>query len=325
LAAHQRGGDAEGLDVKPAARLASAESPQQRVDNETKSNPPVSAQRIVAYYESKTPGILRRYGPGPRVHYHTGLVDDPAPADSSAVELRQRLVAGQERMLAHAAAIWAASSTLHGDVLDVGCGLGGGAIFWAQEFGARVTAVTCVPSHVEWVARFAAQAGVKSRVQPLLCDALEVPGKNRFDAAVAVDSSGYLDRAAWFRRVASLLRPGGHVFVIDCFLGRSEYREPFDRYWHTRIGTIAEYLAAARDAGLSMESVEDISGRTEHFWTTTLAAIHAEAREGQAMGEAEAVRYHASIGAHTLVRQGLADRGLRYALLSFCKDVACSG
>jgi tocopherol O-methyltransferase len=273
---------------------------------------------LVAYYGSKTSAILERYGPGPRVHYHTGLVDDLMPTDLSTGKLRQRLVSAQEHMLCHAANVWDASSTLCGDVLDVGCGLGGGSIFWAQEFGARVTAVTCVASHVDWVAQFAMQAGVESQVQPVLCDALAVPGESCFDAAVAVDSSCHLERVEWFARLASLLRPGGRVLIADCFLGRPEYEKQFNSYWHTRIGTIAEYLAAARDAGLRLESVQDISGRTEHFWTTTVALMEAEARE-KLLGPAEIARREASMRAHNLVRQGLVDEGLKYALMSFSK------
>jgi tocopherol O-methyltransferase len=280
------------------------------------SNPVL--REIVAYFEMKTQAILQRYGPGPRVHYHTGLVDEPPPRHASVVELRQRLVAAQERILRHAAATWTAATTLSGDVLDVGCGLGGGAIFWAEEFGARVTAVTCVPSHVNLVSRYAGLAGVASRVHPLLCDALEVPGENRFDAIVAMDSSGYLPRRKWFRRLASLLRPGGRVFIIDCFLGRTEFEEPFNRHWCTRIGTIDEYLAAAREADLQVESCEDISHRTEHFWTTTLALIGAEAEEMN-IGAVPSARCEASCRAHALVRQGLSDGGLQYGLMSFSK------
>jgi len=203
-------------------------------------------------------------------------------------------------------------------VLDVGCGLGGGAIFWAQEFGAQVTAVTCVPSHVDWVARFAERGGVASRVRALLCDASEVPGENRFDAAVAFETACYLAREQWFPRVASLLRPGGRLFIVDCFLVRSEYAEPFDRYWHTRIGTIPEYLTAAEKAGLQPVLLKDISHRTVHFWTTTQALIQAEAREHEP-GPAESVRYDASLRAHDLIRQGLINNGLRYAVMSFGK------
>ena len=232
--------------------------------------------------------------------------------------LRRQLVDAQERILSHAAGLWDASSTLCGDVLDVGCGLGGGAIFWAQEFGARVTAVTCVPSHVDWVARLAARSGVASRVEVLLCDASEVPGENRFDAAVAVETACYLARKQWFLRMASLLRPGGRLFIVDCFLVQSDYAEPFDRHWHTRIGTIAEYLAAAEEAGLQPGMLEDISNRTVHFWTTTQALIQAEA-QNQELSPAETVRRDASLRAHALVRQGLVTNGLRYVIMSFGK------
>lgn len=279
----------------------------------------VGVQEVVAHLEHKTAAILQRYGPGPRVHYHAGLVDHPPHSDESAQSLRQRLVAAQERMLAHAAKIWDAPSTLSGDVLDVGCGLGGGAIYWAQKFGAQVTAVTCVPSHVDWVARFAEQAGVGSRVQPLLCDALEVSGENRFSTVIAVDSSSYLSRKQWLLRVASLLRPGGHVFIIDCFLARLDYARAFDRYWHTRIGTIDEYLTAANDSRLRVVSVADISHRTVHFWTTTLALIQAEIRDLK-LDPPEWVRHEASVHAHSLVREGLVSNGLRYCLMRFSKD-----
>jgi SAM-dependent methyltransferase len=279
----------------------------------------VPVQELVDYYEPKTQELLRRYGPGPRVHYHTGLVDEPEPLDDSAQTLSKRIAATQERMLYYAAEVWHAQSTLCGDVLDVGCGLGGGAIFWAQEFGAQVTAVTCIPSHVEWVARFAAQAGVASQVQPLLCDALEIPGKSCFDAAVAVDSCCHIPRKALFQCLAALLHPGGHVFITDCFLVRPEYEGLFNRHWHVRIGTIEEYRIAAREAGLREESVEELSHRVEYFWAMTLALIQAEAR-GKVLTPAEIAKFEEALRTHALVRRGLADGGLRYALMSFSKN-----
>jgi tocopherol O-methyltransferase len=275
-------------------------------------------QDVAAYFEEKTQAILKRYGPGPRVHYHAGLVDQAPPPGLTEQALRRRLVEAQEHLLYLAAENWNAQSTLSGDILDVGCGLGGGAIFWAHEFGARVVAVTSVPSHVDYVAGFVTRAGVDSRVQALLCDAEEVPGENRFDAAVAVDSSGYLHRRKWFRRVASLLRPGGHLFIIDCFVERHEYEKPFNHHWHTRVGSLAEYLSAAEEVGLRQEAIEDISHRTEHFWTTTLDLIRMEAQK-PGLSPGEALRHEASLRAHTLVRQGLQDEGLRYAVLSFSR------
>ena len=272
---------------------------------------------VITYFESKTKSILERYGSGPRVHYHTGLVDDPPPKHASIPELRRALVDGQERMLVDAAEAWDASQSLSGEVLDVGCGLGGGSIFWAQEFGARVTAVTCVPSHADHVARFGAEAGVEEQIELLVCDATEVPGENRFDAVVAVDASGYLPRRNWLNRMASLLRPGGSVFIIDCFLEEPKYAGLFNSHWHTSIGTLDEYFAGARESGLKRASVVDVTDRTVHFWTTTLALIDAETASAD---DGARSRYAASFKAHRLVRDGLCDGGLRYAMLGFTKS-----
>jgi tocopherol O-methyltransferase len=275
----------------------------------------------VVYYERKTQEILRRYGPGPRVHYHTGLIDEPPAPGASIERLRHELIAAQEHTLQHASDIWDAPSHLCGDVLDVGCGLGGGAIFWAQEFGARVTGVTIAPSHIDLVRAFAKHAGVGSRVQVRLCDALAMPGEACFDSAVAIDSAVALPRSSWFRRLEQLLRPGGRVFIFDCFLGRSEYSEyaePFNGHWCSQIGTVEEYVAAARGAGFALTTVEDVSQRAVHFWTRTLAVMSMEAEAGTASA-AEAARLDQSLRLHALVRRGLLDGGLRHAFLSFAR------
>lgn len=130
---------------------------------------------------------------------------------------------------------------------------------------------------MNWVAYFAAQVGVTSRVRTLLCDALEIPGENCFDVAVAVDSCCHVSRKALFQRLAALLRLGGHMFVTDCFLVQPAYEELFNHHWHVRIGT-EEYLTAAREASLYEESVDELSPRVEHFWAMTFALIQAEAQ-----------------------------------------------
>jgi tocopherol O-methyltransferase len=278
-----------------------------------------SMRKLIAFYEGKTRSILRRYGPGPRVHYHTGFMTDLPPTTASTVELRCCLVAAQERMLHDASAAWRIASVPFREVLDVGCGLGGGAIFWAQQFGASVTAVTVAPSHVELVARFAKEAGVASLVRPLLSDALFVPGENCYDAAVAIDSSSSFERAPWFRRLNGLVRPGGHIFVADCFLERREYEEAFNRHWRALIGTVDEYVAEARRAGFRHDTMEDVSSRALHFWDTTINLIRAETQDS-ATNHSERINLQESLRVHSLVRKGLSDGGLRHTLMSFIRE-----
>jgi tocopherol O-methyltransferase len=277
-----------------------------------------TVQQVADFYDQKTRVVLRRYGPGPRVHYRTGFVEKPVIMTTS-VNLRKQIVESQERVLHHAAQFWRLRHVPFFEVLDAGCGLGGGAIFWAQEFGARVTAATIAPSHVELVAKFAAQAGVDTLVRPLLCDALTVPGESCFDAALALDSSDTFPRAPWFNRLAGLLRPAGHVFIYDCFLEHAEYADPINRHWCAQIGTFAEYLTAAQEAGFRLELFEDVSHRTREFWTLTIALAEAEMRE-EVLTLSERARLERSLQVHGLVRQGLYDGGLRYALVSFVKD-----
>lgn len=258
---------------------------------------------VAAYYDAKTEGILRRYGPGPRVHYHTGMVDEvPSPGLEAGV-LRGLIHDSQEALLREMAL--AVGKPRPGwEVLDVGCGLGGGSLYWASEHGARVTAITIAPSHVPHVQRFASQVGVGDRVTPRVCDALEVPGQRRFDMVVAVESSCYLARRKWFRKLYTLLRPGGVVAIADCFLGRQELARPFDKYWRTRIGTVKEYFRSATEQGLELTLFQDMSARAVNFWTLTLDLL---ARERDARPE--------SRREHLRLRKSFADGGLHYGMM----------
>lgn len=270
---------------------------------------------LIAFYENKTQAILRRYGPGPRVHYHTGLVEDRHIGEADAERLRQSLVLSQERLLQYAAKIWQFEMLSGREVLDVGCGLGGGALFLAQEFGARVTALTIAPSHAELVRRFAAEVGVSDLVIPMIGDASEVPGERRFDAAIAIDSSSSFPRAPWFCRLAMVLRPRGRVLIADCFLEDRKYEQPFNSHWCAQIGTLKEYLDAAHAAGFRENTIENLSAEAERFWSLSLAQISAEA-DTSAPETISSARIKASRRTHRLVRDGLASGGLRYLLLA---------
>lgn len=225
-----------------------------------------SRKDVVAWYERKTESILRKYGPGPLVHFHTGIVEPETAPAPDFEGLRLQLTQSQEKLLLEASQFWEAKRHLHGVVLDVGCGLGGSSIFFAQEYGAHVFALTNVPGHLKYIVKFAAQAGVAEKVTPILGDAHMVPGDHIFDAAVAIESSCYLYRESWFHHLSQRVQPDGHVFIADCFVRNDEIRKPFDSYWLTRIGTLNEYISAARGAGFKMEGLLDLTSRTALFW-----------------------------------------------------------
>ncbi|MDC0712051.1 methyltransferase domain-containing protein [Stigmatella sp. ncwal1] len=290
------------MNVNPALKLISS-SPAVREPSGD----------VVSYYDAKTESILRRYGPGPRVHYHTGLVDDMPPPGMTEQALRVRIHDAQEVLLREMS--YAVGESWAGKrVMDVGCGLGGSSLYWATEHRAQMTAVTIAPSHVPWIQRFAAQVGASDRVRVLLCDALEVPGRDYFDRVVAVESSCYLPRQAWFHQVHRLLRPGGTLLLVDCFLGRPELAAPFNRYWHTRLGTTDEYLRAASLAGLELELYQDLAYRTVNFWTLTMDLLARE-QEAQPSRGSRVTPRSVSQREHLRLQQGLLDGGLQYAMM----------
>jgi SAM-dependent methyltransferase len=270
---------------------------------------------VASYYDGKTRSVLERYGPGPRVHYHAGVFADldNVVVNQPPTALRAELVASQERLLWYAVQSWAAAEHLRGDVVDLGCGLGGGSLFVAQEFGARVTAVTCAPSHVPIVRSFAEAAGVAAQVEVVLQDAAALPGDARFDSAVAVESMCHMPRPAVFRRLGGLLRAGGRLFLADYVYADPVYEELWREHWYAPIGSIGEYERLGRESGFSVEHVDDISVATSGFWRLTAALIRQEAQAHPGGGDEAMAR---SLAAHEAVYAGLMDGGMRYYLIS---------
>ncbi len=274
---------------------------------------PVTA--VASYYDGKTRSVLERYGPGPRVHYHAGIFTgaDQVVVDQSPEHLRTQLVASQERLLRYAVESWSAAERLRGDVVDLGCGLGGGALFLAQEFGARVTAVTCAPTHVPIVRAFAEAVGVAGQVEVVLQDAAALPGYAVFDAAMAVESLCHMQRPAVFQRLSGLLRDGGRLFLADYLYADRMYEELWREHWCAPIGAVGEYERLGQKSGFSVERVEDISVDTSGFWQVTAALIRQEAHDRPG-GPDEAMTR--SLKVHEAVYEGLLDGRLRYCLIS---------
>ncbi len=272
-----------------------------------------NTRAIVERLEEKTSELINKFGPGPRIHYHTGAYQGPVDEEWTLAELQQRMVAAQEELLDRAGKIWNAKQWLSGEVLDVGCGLGGGSIFWAERFAARVTAVTNVPGHLPWIRQFAQEAGVARQVTPILCDAAKVPGAACFDAAVAIESSCYFDRAAWFRCLARVLPPRAPVFILDCFVGRPTVAGFFDERWNTRIGTLAEYEQAAGVAGFILSDLEKLNHYTAGFWPLSMDWTRRLAQSDLAHHESH-IR---SIDAHTQLYQAWLDEGIQHLQLTF--------
>lgn len=228
------------------------------------------------YYDDKTARLVRKYGPGPRIHYHVGhYPSGETPLDLStatADEIRASIRRHQEALLRFGAEKWDADKRLSGRILDVGCGLGGGSLFWAQEFGADVTSVTNAPEHAPLVEGFAQEIGVGARVRTLVSDANHLPvGGELYDGAVAIESSGYFNRPQWFERLSRVLRPGASVCIEEVFITEPHGADVWAEYFYTKPAFVADYTAAAEAAGFALVDDVDATAETAPFWDESTA------------------------------------------------------
>lgn len=136
----------------------------------------------------------------------------------------------------------ASASPLEGrEVLEVGCGRGGGADWIAERhLPARMVGVDYTPANVE----FCRQAQVRPKLEFLVGDAEALPFEDdSFDALVNLESSHcYGSRARFYREAARVLRPGGGFLHADIFDA-------------TEVGEVRAWLA---EAGLDVQAETDI-------------------------------------------------------------------
>ncbi|MFI0730927.1 class I SAM-dependent methyltransferase [Streptomyces sp. NPDC021225] len=103
-----------------------------------------------------------------------------------------------------------------GDVLDLGCGEGGDAL-WLAGQGWQVTATDISAVAVERLAALARSHGLGDRVSAVRHDLHTSFPSGRFDLICAhyLHTPLDLDRATVLRSAAHALRPGGRLLVVD--------------------------------------------------------------------------------------------------------------
>ena len=114
-------------------------------------------------------------------------------------------------------------------LLDIGCGLGGAARYFAQEHGCRVTGIDLSPEYVNVTNALAARAGLDERVSCELGSALALPfTPESFDGAYMFHVGMNIEnKAKLFAEVRRVLVPSGVFGIYDVMrLGAGELSYP---------------------------------------------------------------------------------------------------
>jgi tocopherol O-methyltransferase len=161
-------------------------------------------------------------------------------------------------------------------VLDIGCGLGGSAMWLAEQFDCEVTGITISPVQARMAAAKAKARGLTRRVQFQVHDANEWrPEPASVDLIWIMESSEHFqDKPGFFEHCARGLKPGGVLAVCAWLRRDGPLREDEQNLVNTiaeamlsaSLGSLSDYRCWMRDAGLTVTTAEDITRHVEPTW-----------------------------------------------------------
>lgn len=144
------------------------------------------------------------------------------------------------------------------NMLDIGCGLGGGARFTAATYGAHVTGIDLTQEYVETGQALCGWVGLSDRVNLQQGSALSMPfADGAFDGAYMMHVGMNIEaKHALFAEVHRVLAPGASVSVYDIMQTSNDdptYPVPWATSQSTSwLGAPADYKRALEAAGFSI-------------------------------------------------------------------------
>ncbi|MEF8833538.1 MAG: methyltransferase domain-containing protein, partial [Halofilum sp. (in: g-proteobacteria)] len=153
-------------------------------------------------------------------------------------------------------------------VLDIGSGLGGPAFTLVQDHDVgHVTGIDVESDLVETSRATRERLGLTDRIDFQCVEPGPLPfPDNHFDVVFSKDSVIHIpDKAAFYRDVHRVLKPGGRVAVSDWFCGTDPFTPEMDAWLKAtglsfEFAPIGDFVAIVEDAGFADVETEDRNG-----------------------------------------------------------------
>lgn len=214
------------------------------------------------------------------------------------------------------------------NVLDVGCGIGGSSLYLAAKFNATATGITLSPVQAARATERAATAGLSTRTEFLVADALNMPfADDCFDLVWALESGEHMpDKVRFLQECYRVLKPGGMLIMVTwCHRPTDEaagaltadeqkhLADIYRVYCLPYVISLPEYEAIARELSLQDVRTADWSSAVAPFWDVVIdSAFNPSAILGLLLSGWETIQAALSLG---LMRRGYQCGLIRFGLL----------
>jgi len=264
-------------------------------------------------------------------HVHHGYWDPGERPDADGADRH----AATDRLVRELVAYAAVPAGAH--VLDVGCGIGGPALYLAGALGCTVAGITLSALQAARANEKAQAAGLTDKAEFHRKDALDTGyADGTFEVVWALESLMHIpDRAAFFAEALRLLRPGGTLAVAtwavcdggltaeqDALVGQILRHQVMPNF-----SSLAQHERLARDAGFADVASADWSDAVANSWDPGFAQIRRFEHGRSLMRELARDRGVDVLGffyAGPLMKQGFDTGVMRYGALRAVKPVGAA-
>ncbi len=169
-----------------------------------------------------------------------------------------------------------------GQILDVGCGIGGSSLYLAEKYSASVAGITLSPVQVNRATQRAEAADLSQRVSFQVADALAMPFPDEsFDLVWSMESGEHMpDKPQFLQECYRVLKPGGKFLMITwCHRPTPPALTPDEQqhlekiyrvYCLPYVISLPEYAQIAQEAGFEAIQTADWSEAVAPFWNLVI-------------------------------------------------------